>query len=108
MKVLKNVLFALVFLLVILILVFVMMKKDGEVANIYCDGKLIQSINLGEVKESVIIEVGEHNTVLAEKGQIRMLKADCPDKLCVKQGVICDSGYPIVCLPNKVIIRIEE
>ena len=108
MKVLKNILFMVFFLLVILILVFVMMKQDGEVANVYCDGELIESINLSEVKESYTIDIKGHNTVLAENGQISMLKADCPDKLCIKQGKIKNADYPIVCLPNKVIIRIEE
>jgi hypothetical protein len=33
--------------------------------------------------------------------------ANCPDQTCVKQGVIKDGTVPIVCLPHKVIVRIE-
>lgn len=36
-----------------------------------------------------------------------MQSANCPDKLCVKQGKISDIGS-IVCLPNKVIIEIDR
>ena len=108
MRVLKNLLFGGFFLVVIVVLIFAMIKKDGELANIYCNGSLIKSINLSKVEESYTIDVEGHNTVLVEKGQISMLKADCPDKLCVKQGKIKSADYPIVCLPNKIIIRIEE
>ncbi len=108
MKLLKNILFAVALLLIISVLMFFMMRKDGRIANIYCDGELVESINLSQVKESYTIDIKGHNTVLAENGKIRMLDADCPDELCVKQGAIENSLYPIVCLPNKVIIRIEE
>lgn len=108
MRVLKNILFLLAFFVVILILIFIIAKKDGEIANIYYDGELIESINLSDVKQRYTIDIKGHNKVLAENGQISMIDADCPDKLCIKQGAIKDAGYPIVCLPNKVIIRIEE
>jgi hypothetical protein len=33
--------------------------------------------------------------------------ADCPDKLCIRQGIVSRSGERIVCLPNRVSITIE-
>ena len=54
-----------------------------------------------------LIDVDGHNTVLVKKGEICMADADCPDKICISQGGISDASYPIVCLPNKVIIKIE-
>ncbi len=36
-----------------------------------------------------------------------MDKADCPDKLCVKQGKISKSGESIICLPHKVVVKIS-
>ena len=35
-----------------------------------------------------------------------MEDADCPDRLCVKQGRIKKVGESIVCLPHKVVIEI--
>lgn len=108
MKSLKNILFILAFLIVILICILVMsIKNDSMTANIYKDGKLFKTINLKNVKESYTINIEEHNTVLVENGKISMYSADCPDKLCIKQGKITDFEIPIVCLPNKIIIRIE-
>jgi len=33
--------------------------------------------------------------------------ADCPDRLCVKQRAISKQGETIVCLPHRLIVKIE-
>lgn len=48
-----------------------------------------------------IIEIGEGNT-------IRISEADCPDKTCVKTGVLRSEGVPIVCLPHKLVIKYTD
>ena len=37
-----------------------------------------------------------------------MSDADCPDKDCVNQGWISRPGQMIVCLPNRLVIKIES
>jgi hypothetical protein len=86
-------------------------REEIVIANIYQNGKCIYSIDLSSVKEPYTIKLsGEHgsNDVLVEHGRIRVLEADCPDKTCVHQGWISKSGIPIVCLPNKLLIKIEK
>jgi hypothetical protein len=90
---------------VIWIAVIKLAPQDKLIAEISVEGKLLHTIDLNQVKQSYTIKL-PHNTVLVEHGQISMQDADCPDQLCVKQGVIKNSAFPIVCLPNKVIIRI--
>ena len=107
MKVSRNILFAAVFALLVFVCFFAISRKSGKTANTYCDGVLYESIDLEKVEDGYTVKIGEHNTILVENGQIRMYEADCPDKLCIKQGAISDARYPIVCLPNKVVIRIE-
>lgn len=46
-----------------------------------------------------LIEIGD--------GKVRVIEADCPDKLDVKQGYIERPGEVIVCLPNKLVIEIK-
>ncbi len=78
----------------------------GSVAQIFLDGELVEQIHLTAVSAPYELQVGEGNTVLVENGAISMHAADCPDQLCVKQGKITGEVYPIVCLPNRVTIKI--
>lgn len=55
-----------------------------------------------------VIEIGSSNICEIKDGRVRMIYADCPDQLCIKQGSIDSSGGMIVCLPNKVIIKGEK
>ena len=80
--------------------------QNTLIAEISVESKLLYTIDLSKVTKSYTINL-PHNTVLVEHGQISMESADCPDQLCVKQGVIKSSAYPIVCLPNKVVIKIN-
>jgi hypothetical protein len=88
------------------IFVYTNTRSKGQIANVYKDGKLVYSVDLGSAKEPHTEDIGG-NTVLIKNGSVMMKKAECPDKLCVKQGEIHNKGEAIICLPNKVIIEIE-
>jgi len=78
----------------------------GTIAEISVDGNVIETIDLNTVTVPYTVQVGEGNTVLVEQGAISMHSANCPDRLCVKQGKITGGVYPIVCLPNRVTVKI--
>lgn len=80
---------------------------NHKYALIYEDGKLVHKIDLSSVSKAYTIEL-EGNVVLVEKGQIGIVEADCPDKLCIKQGAIREGVRPIVCLPNNVTIKLTD
>lgn len=46
-----------------------------------------------------VIEIGD--------GEVRVIEADCPDKIDVLQGAISRPGEIIVCLPNRLVIEIK-
>ncbi|MBO5009012.1 MAG: NusG domain II-containing protein [Clostridia bacterium] len=81
-------------------------RSPAEVVRIYQDGELVREINLSEISEPYTIDMGT-NQIEADASGVRMLSADCPDKLCVKQGSISKAGESIICLPNKIIIEFE-
>ena len=86
-------------------------KAEGTTAVIHQNGKIIKKINLNTVSSPYEFDInGEKytNTVHVEKGRICIIKADCPDNTCVHQGYISDGVSPIVCLPNKITIKIED
>lgn len=86
-------------------------RKGGYTADIFQNGNLIASISLEEVKESYIFTVtgdnGHINEIEVRPGSIGITFADCPDKLCIRQGFISDSRLPVTCLPNRVVIRLR-
>ena len=87
-------------------------KKEGPVAQIIQDGQVIREIVLGNVKEAerftVTDAAGHYNIIAVEPGRICILEADCPDRLCVKQGWLSQGITPLVCLPHKLMIQLVE
>lgn len=89
-----------------LIVIILSKNTGGLTAVIYKDGKEIARVDLSRVTESYTIPL-EGNVISVEPGAIRMQSADCPDQICVHQGVLHDAGR-IVCLPNRVLIEMQH
>ena len=45
--------------------------------------------------------------IAIEDGAARIVASPCARKLCVRMGAARRAGQTIVCVPNKVIVRIE-
>ncbi|WP_302627018.1 NusG domain II-containing protein [uncultured Eubacterium sp.] len=89
------------------IVIYNFMSKQGDVVEVYLEAKLIKKVPL-DTDTEFEVKIDNHvNVVRVEKGFVFMLDADCPDKLCQKQGKIHNSGETIVCLPNKIVIRVN-
>ena len=105
------IIFALLCALCVTLHVFHAKRQSGKLAVIKKDGEIIKTIDLSAVSEPYEIRVetdGGYNIIYVEKGKISVKDADCPDKLCVKQGTIENGAYPIVCLPHKITVSIEN
>lgn len=83
----------------------------GTTASVYVDGELYDTFDLAAVvipyEVTVRTETG-FNTLRISHGAIEVAEADCPGQDCVRQGSIRDSLLPIVCLPHKLVIEIDE
>ncbi len=73
-------------------------------AEIWLDGALVETVDLTALTEEREIPVGEHVTVLAAPGRVRVLHSDCPDKLCERMGWSAGPAKPLICLPNRVTV----
>lgn len=51
-------------------------------------------------------EDGALNVICVENGEVFMKEANCRDGLCIRQGKIKNAAKTIVCLPNKVTVRL--
>ena len=91
--------------------VWFLAPRSGTVAAVYVDGELYGTYDLAAAvipyEVTVTTEKG-YNTLRIAHGTICVAEADCPGQDCVRQGEIHDSLLPIVCLPHRIVIEIEE
>lgn len=74
------------------------------------DRKVIYDIPLTGESKAKIIQVeegnGQYNRIEIKQGVVRVVEANCPDKICVKWSAIRNNGETIVCLPHRMVIKI--
>lgn len=93
----------LVVVLAILTLVFAFSNNADE-AEIYIDGELKYSLDLSTDTE---IEILDGKMIVAVKnGKISVKESNCLEQLCVHSSALSNEGGMIVCLPNKVVIKV--
>lgn len=79
---------------------------ENAVAQIFMDGKLIRELPLNEDAE--YDAVGTYrNSIIVKDGKICIADSNCPGGDCMRMGWISEAGRGIVCLPNRVEIRIS-
>ncbi len=85
-------------------------RSDAACAVITVNGEEYGSYSLSDDQVIEIEDEDGHVTNIAviENGEVYMKEADCPDQLCVDQGKKSRDGASIVCLPNKVVITVEN
>ncbi len=59
------------------------------------------------LKEQVV-QIGDTNTLVIHNHEADMLFAECPDQICVKHTPISETDENIICLPNQVVVTIED
>ena len=47
------------------------------------------------------------NVIAVENGAVYMKEANCRDGLCIHQGKMKNAAKTIVCLPHKLVVRLE-
>ena len=86
-------------------------RAPGRIAEVVQDGRVLRTIDLDRVTEAHTFTVecpeGGCNTVLVRPGAICVQEADCPDRICVEQGWLADRASPIVCIPHRLVIRLQ-
>ena len=80
-------------------------KREGSWAVVEINGVETGRYSLGCDGEFALN--GGTNILTISEGKASVSEADCPDKLCVKQGKIKYTGQCITCLPNKLTVKIE-
>ena len=97
---------ALIFMLGIGGSLILMQKPSSNTVEIVRDEQVLYRFDLSTAEDRIftIAYNDSYNIIEISGGKIRVSEADCKDNTCVKTGWL-ESGAPIVCLPNHLVIR---
>ena len=88
-------------------LAFVPRQPAGarSAVQIWHDGALEAEFDLAE-ERTLVINGDYENTITLSGGKVAITQSNCPGADCVHSGWIDAPGKSIVCLPNRVEIRV--
>ncbi|MBR5422218.1 MAG: NusG domain II-containing protein [Lachnospiraceae bacterium] len=76
--------------------------------RVYRDGEeVLDAAITEELNTPVFSEDDGENIISIRDGKVCVESANCPGQDCVKMGWISQPGEEIICLPHKLVIRIE-
>ena len=56
----------------------------------------------------ISLENGVYNVLQIREGKADTTEASCPDKICVRHRPVNAQGESLVCLPNQMVVKIEN
>ena len=81
----------------------------GETVRVTDNGEVVAEYDLSEDREIVLkTENGGENTLVIKGGSVDVVSASCPDKICCNHRPIDREGESIICLPNKLVVSVEN
>ena len=72
-------------------------EKSADYITVKVNGKIEGVYSLADDQEIVL-----------KNGEADMIRADCPDQLCVKQKAVSKNKESIICLPNKIVVEVDS
>lgn len=104
-----------VLILLSLVSLFVFFRRGHNDSGLYLsvqvDGKEIDQLDFSSAMEGMsktyTTEYGV-NTVEFHDGKAHIIEADCPDKLCMRQGWVEREGQMLVCLPHHFMVEVRS
>lgn len=115
LKIRKTDLYLIAGLLLVAVTLFVGIRLYGKmttteaVAVVTVDGKEYGRYPLEKNHtETIHLSDGSYNTFEVKDGSVSMTDASCPDQICVNHSRISKKNETIVCLPDKVVITVEN
>ena len=98
-----------VVVLIVISCIFFLPRGETENASVevFRNGEKVYEFSLKEDRNFTV--EGEYINVIAIKdGRVSIVESDCPGTDCVHTGWISSAGKSIVCLPNRVEVRVTS
>lgn len=81
--------------------------SDGGVALVYSDGALVMTLDLSESGDYPVTSAYGTNVLHVADGKLSVGEASCANQDCTRHAPAA-SGMPIVCLPNRLVVRFTK
>lgn len=85
-------------------------KSGGDTVLVEKNGELFGTYSLFEDKEIDVPAIDTITTdlhVSIKNGSVEVTESGCANQVCVKHSAISQTGESIICLPNRVVVKIE-
>lgn len=103
--------FALALLALALALIPRFTAAPGRTAVLLVDGQTVATRDLSRLTGPETLTVAGENGITAtvefSPGGARVSASTCPDKTCVRAGLLTRAGETAVCLPGRIVLRID-
>lgn len=90
-------------LVAVLALGYGLTRREGAYVAVLQQGTELARYSLAQDRQ---IPIGESNLLVIEGGKAKMLRANCPDQICVEHRPVSKVGQTIVCLPNQIVVKV--
>jgi hypothetical protein len=94
--------------IVIIAFVFInyILDNKGEYVEVVVDGVVTKTFSLKDDTTYKIETENGYNILVIKDGEAYIKEASCPDKLCMHQRPIKKASESLICLPNKVVVKV--
>lgn len=99
-----DIILLVVVLVLVALTIYFALQSDASEADVYVDGNLVYKLDLN--KNATVEVLDGRVQIKIENGKAYIAKSDCHNQLCVHAQAIVKEGGVIVCLPNKVVVKV--
>lgn len=110
MKLNKRDIILITFILIISAIIFLftnIFKTKGNTVVITIDGDIYKTVSLDDDAEIFINNDYGKNKIIIKNNTVYMKEANCKDLICVEHKPISNNNESIVCLPHKLVVKIN-
>ena len=79
---------------------------EGDMVRIEVDGREFANVSLRDDQTLLVPGPLGNTTVVVHQHEVFVQESPCRAKICVKMGHVSQAGQMVVCVPNKVSIRV--
>lgn len=104
----KDLLLIAVILFACIIMLIIFFNKSGNYAYVYYENNIIKKIDLNINDEYVVSGYNGDVVIEVLNNKIRVKEEVSNKHICSNLGFVSSPMEPIICLPNKIVIKIIE